>query len=348
MLLQFGGKLTTKKHSLFYILLFVVFHLLMFISLIYSKGFNLGLNKTFLFFINYIFLLYPLFMQKINARIIFSTIFWIIIPLSIWFIFQRLFLWAPGSDVLKNPFYELRIFYLNLGALVGLLVLWFFHQRKWELFIFSLIVLLGLSARGPLIFSLLIILSISAKMFLSNVKKVKISSNRLIIFGSSLVCVFSLMFYYSNFFYNLLYENLILKLQGLFSSFDGSIMGRFKRLDFAFENIFESFSSFFFGHGIGSFGKMYNQEEIMDYPHNLFVESWFELGIFGLLLSLIIFFYPFLIKGNHVFKIMALFFLLQGMKSYSLVSIWPIFGFYGILLFNSRTINLTSNYPRKT
>nr|WP_298996102.1 O-antigen ligase family protein [uncultured Allomuricauda sp.] len=286
-------------------------------------------------------------MTKVKPKVIFKTFFWLIIPLSFWFIYRRSLLWLPESDALTNPFYELRIFYLNLGALVGVLLLWFFHLKKWLLFTLCLIALLGLTARGPLLFALLLIVLSTGRKLFSNLKNFKLNKKKIAFVGSSGLVLISILFYYSSSIYLVIYETLVFRLGGLFTSFDGSIMGRFDRLGFAIENIFDSFFSFLFGHGIGSFGLMYNDKEIIDYPHNLFVESWFELGIIGLILSLIIFISPFFIKGKHIFKIMALFFLLQGMKSYSLVSIWPLFGFFGILLLNTQSSVQSNNYSRE-
>ena len=191
---------------------------------------------------------------------------------------------------------------------------------------------MGLSARGPLLFALFILFLYYLPSIIARFKRISFSPLKLLLTGTAIMAA---ILYFRDKIMQLLtifYENLILRLSGLFTSFDGSIEGRFERLEFAFTKLIDAPAPFLFGYGIGSYGPMYNGELIADYPHNLFVEAWYEVGIAGLILSLIIFVSPFFLKGNKLAWLLAFFFLLQGMKSYSLVSIWLIFGFFGLLL----------------
>ena len=54
---------------------------------------------------------------------------------------------------------------------------------------------------------------------------------------------------------------------------------RFEYFSFAIEGIFDSVFSILFGHGIGSFGYLFNGIDEKDFPHNIFLEAWFEMGI---------------------------------------------------------------------
>ena len=63
---------------------------------------------------------------------------------------------------------------------------------------------------------------------------------------------------------------------------DTSAMSRFDYISFSFDEIFGSIQGFFIGFGIGSFGVMYDGIDQRQFPHNIFIEAWFELGLIGL------------------------------------------------------------------
>ena len=89
------------------------------------------------------------------------------------------------------------------------------------------------------------------------------------------------------------------------------------------------------GYGVGSFGFEYNHIDEKDYPHNLFLEVWFELGIIPLFL-IILFFYAIY---KHTLSVkcywcMAIYFyfFFNILKSSSLVDIRMMLGFYAIFV----------------
>ena len=193
---------------------------------------------------------------------------------------------------------------------MGLLIVYFFYNKQWVLAIISLFILIGLAARGPLICAILIIFLIFSKRIIiiikrMKIKKIKITPNKIIVPTSLLMVSLFLFWKYYNSFQKIIYETFADRFSGIFQNFDSSVMGRFDRLVFSFENIFSSFSSLLFGYGIGSFGLMYTGEDINDYPHNIFIESWFELDILGLLLSLIVFIIPLFFNSRQIFKYLA-------------------------------------------
>ncbi len=330
-----------STNNILYTSTLIIFHVLIFISLLYSKSESYRFTKAFNFFINYLFLLYPLFIIQFKPKLFFQLLFLTIIPLSIWFTFQRYLLWLPGTNSAASKFYDLRTFYLNLGAIVGVLIIYFSYYKKWLLVSICLLTMLGLSARGPLIFSLFIVFIINTKRITSFINEFVLTPKVLLFIIFLVSSTVIALWKYYDILNKIIFETLFLKLSGLFQSYDGSITGRFDRLNFAFDHIFNSFSSVLFGHGIGSFGIMYTGEDLSDYPHNLFVEAWFELGVFGLLISLLIFLVPFFFKGEQIYKYLAFYFLLQGLKSYSLTSIWVIFAFFGLILFYKTRKKLT-------
>jgi O-antigen ligase len=67
--------------------------------------------------------------------------------------------------------------------------------------------------------------------------------------------------------------------------------------EFSINHIFSSLQIFFIGDGIGSFGLRHLNEDVRDYPHNLLLEVWFELGLVGLI-AIALFLYK---TGRNIF-----------------------------------------------
>lgn len=96
-----------------------------------------------------------------------------------------------------------------------------------------------------------------------------------------------------------------------------------------------------FGYGIGSFGLEYNGIDEKDYPHNFFLEVWFELGFIPLVI-IILFFYGIY---RHILVIRCywclavyFYFFFNILKSDSLIDIRLLGAFLGIfLLINGKT-----------
>ena len=88
--------------------------------------------------------------------------------------------------------------------------------------------------------------------------------------------------------------------------------------------------TFFFGNGIGSFGILYPGNDAYEYPHYVFIEVLFELGIVGLAFIFTIS----LLGKNHRFFISPYpFFFLNAMKSHGLTSLRLLFMSIGFLAF---------------
>ena len=67
---------------------------------------------------------------------------------------------------------------------------------------------------------------------------------------------------------------------------DASIYARFEHIVLALKNINEY--TFIFGAGTGDYGWLYSGNDIRAYPHNVFIEVFYENGLLGLSLILYI------------------------------------------------------------
>lgn len=339
---------TSKKqvsldlNKFIFIVLFIIFYTLIILSLAYSKSPSYGYTKTFYFGINLIYFIYPLFLKEIRWRIIFKTLTVIILPLSVWYIVYRYFYWSPEFSYLrlqKIGFYNLTSAYLGIGLFLGLgtLINYFLKFNRFILLIY-IITLIFLGARGSLIFTLLILLVDKLSKFWRFLKKnysLKISTKNTIIF---IIIFFStLPLYITNILKSSVFSYGVMRLKSFFEiSKDASSIERLERLTFAVSHSIDNPFSFFFGHGIGSFGIMYVNLDQREYPHNIYFESLFELGVLGLSVIIILTLVPFFLNRPNIYKILFLFLLLSAQKTSSLSDLWVFFFFLGLLIFNTR------------
>jgi O-antigen ligase len=111
-----------------------------------------------------------------------------------------------------------------------------------------------------------------------------------------------------------------------------SLSVRFSQIYFAVEKIFENAGNFLLGSGIGSFGILYAGEDARLYPHNIILETWFELGAAGVMILLLFFgFYIKKIKLNSPSFYIFFYLLLNSLKSSSLVDLRVMFGIFACL-----------------
>jgi len=125
-----------------------------------------------------------------------------------------------------------------------------------------LIVLIESGSRGPVV-----ALIIALLLFMHNTKN--IFSAKIIFFGGVLVSSLLVIRAFSASY--------------IFDTEFFSLYHRWDAINFVFD---ESFS--LVGHGLSSFGRYYFNEDIDIYPHNLLVELYFEYGLFGACVFLII------------------------------------------------------------
>jgi len=336
-------RIKINKEKLLMVGLLAIMYAIMVASLTYTHSNSFAFEKTLFFSINVLYFIYPLFIVKLDLELLHKLFLYIFLPIVLWFIVSKALYFTPynsGNRLIGIKFYEVRRNYLGLGLGLGTLLLIQVHLRKsFILLALSFVFLFGLAARGALIFLVLTLLiwkweSILKRILKFKIKKKFLKSISLLILFLPIVLITQ-------------YEKLIgflsvglLRFQSLFQlSTDKSMLGRFDMLSFTLENIFSSVTTFLFGKGIGSFGILYTGEDSRQYPHNVFLEVWFELGIFFLILFSIFIVFPFLFKRKAIFKVFIIYFLLNALKSSDLTGLWLLFFFIGLLVFNPKIKN---------
>jgi O-antigen ligase len=114
---------------------------------------------------------------------------------------------------------------------------------------------------------------------------------------------------------------------------DASVSTRLSYIDFSIDKIFENAGNFLFGSGIGSFGILYSGVDRREYPHNIFLEIQFELGLVGIaaiILFLIFYLKKIRFRGPLIYPFLYIF--LNSLKSGSFTDLRIMFGFFSIFL----------------
>ncbi|PWH83881.1 hypothetical protein DIS18_04830 [Algibacter marinivivus] len=314
-----------------FLLSYFGFYILMILSLFYTKSINYGYGKTFFFILNLISFCYPFFIKNFEPKVFFK---FMIIPLvlaSFWFLTKRYLSWYA-----LNP--ETRIFYKQFTGNYLLLcnglafcILYYIYEKKYLFSLALFLLIIALGGRGPILFLILLVIYWKFRSMIN------IKVNVKIIRRIGCVSLFLPFFIYAfrGYLSNAFKVGLTRITSFLNYEQDASVLSRFDYLDFAIENIFNSTQGFFFGHGIGSFGIMYNGIDQREFPHNIFLEAWFELGLIGFLLTIILFLFPILIytKKSLVIKLMCVYFIMHSLKSGGLDGMRFMSGVYGILIF---------------
>ncbi|GGD16864.1 hypothetical protein GCM10011368_18540 [Hyunsoonleella pacifica] len=117
------------------------------------------------------------------------------------------------------------------------------------------------------------------------------------------------------------------------ASEDESLLGRLDQYSFVLTEGIKA-QGLTIGYGLGSFNIDYTNESDLGYPHNIFLEAWYELGFIAMCLLIIFFVTPFFhLKRNNVVYTLALFAFLNAMKTLSFSTDRNLFIFFGIMLF---------------
>ena len=317
-------KIKFSRFSVFTILILLIFYILMVFSSTYSPSLDYKYEKVATFMVNIPFLIYPLFIAKMNFNTIIKVYSIVLIPLSLFYIYMSSIKWLVVNNS-TEVFKEAGFDYLTLGIHLGILfiLLNYFKKNVWmQLIIYFL--LIATAARGPIIFITLLFLMMNFKQLIS-FRKAYIK--KMIWILGILTLLVQLFFnQISPFFLRSIDRLVALNLE------DSSVLPRIEMMKFAFYQPFESFITFVFGNGIGSFGVLYNQIDARAYPHNILLEIFFEMGIIGLglfLLFVMYIFIKFLSQNNNVFYPLFFFILLNSFKSSSLTDTWILFSFVG-------------------
>lgn len=323
------------------------------LSLFWSTSQEYKWNKLLGYCTAVVGFLIPFLMIRFNTKRFFQAGLVVLLLVSLWFI-------PVFSSVLyQADMYVLNDLYLGLGLLWGVAALWIFEKPtllpkalrnlSWVLIIAILGVIFLLGARGPLLLTLFW-MGLSGCLKMSKAKKenepVKKSTNVKSVRKWSTVAVaimvlglFTLSFW----------EPIASRSWQRFSFLwdfittgepDLSIANRFRFLSFAWQSITENWSVFFWGQGFGSFGFHFSGHDKRLYPHNLIIETWYELGlvgvtlIFGFLFS--VFFYREKAWSQYLPLVVILYFFSNHLKSGSLADLRLWFGFMALYSIQDR------------
>lgn len=315
-----------SKFSFQIIFLIFIFYGWLIFSNIYSPSLSYKYDKTIFFIANIIFFIYPFFIKKINFELLIRLYCIIILPLAAYFDYMLSIVWKVKSSS-TELFMNIRDAYLVVGLQLGILfLLLLFFKKNIFLKIITFLLLLATSARGPLIIMMIVTL-----IYLISENKIKILNPKMIIRSVMLVFGLFFVYYFKADAINNLLQSTIIRFGSLVGGEDASALERVFRLKFAIYQPFEKLSSFLFGNGIGSFGLLYEKIDHRSYPHNILIESFFELGMVGLLIFLSLFvaiFHKISFKEN-VFGLLFLFIFLNAMKSSNITDLWMLFSFMG-------------------
>jgi O-antigen ligase len=334
-----------KYENLYYLIMIFIFYILIIVSLNYTTSNNYGYVKTLYFSTSILAFIFPIF---ININIQKFMRYFTGMTFTITFLFFNFYIhYISGDlsiDLPKEKILQLTALYLTLSILLSIIFLYYVFEKQEKKYISYLIIIISLimmiftGGRGPLLFSILIVfISWMKKIFLF-ILNLKIKKNTLILLISSILVILFLINLSSNFIkdnqLSILFEHSFNRFYTLFESKGGgeSAHQRIIYWNFSFDKIDKSP---ILGYGIGSFGYEYTGIDQRDYPHNIFIETWFEIGLIPLLM-LISFFIVILFKIaiNKCNYCMVLYFLLilNLMKSSSLIDTRIMFGFFGFFI----------------
>ncbi|MDD7885921.1 O-antigen ligase [Flavivirga sp. 57AJ16] len=283
---------------------------------------------------------YVKFIDEIDLKILYKALLYIIIPLSIWFVAFKYFLYnnAPFFDFRtdRTLFMPLRNSYLNFGYILGVLSILSIKYSKNPFLIILVcsILILALGSRGALLFLMISLFIVYFKELVLFFKNLKIKKRILRFILFSFVPFVCLLLIYYDKLKGAIEYGLIRFTSLLNASSDKSLLGRIDQYYYVIKEGFKP-QGLTIGYGLGSFGLNYTHEEKLAYPHNIFLEAWYELGFFAMCLLIVLFVFPFFhLKREQVLKTLALFAFFNAMKTLSFSTDRNLFILFGILIFH--------------
>ena len=339
--------LSYKKAELLGLL--TLFYIFMIFSLGYSSSSSASITKTINFGTMVLAFYFPLLVKDFNLKKFITMLTLLIFISSVVFLnFYTSYLdrdEAMISNMGEDEAIQMTALYLTVSWLNGFLVLYYFFQKeqvpwlRWSALIVAFIFLISAGGRGPLIFVVLILAFYFIYQLVLSLNSFKL--NKLMIPVLILISITaSTIFIVSNTDITKknkslkLVDNTVERLMGLVNEKGGgaSAHSRVENANFSIGKINESP---FWGYGVGSYAYEKEHMDILDYPHNLFLEVWFELGYFPLLIFLFLFYrvYKNIDQTNCPWCLALYFyFILNVLKSSSLIDIRMMLGFYAIFM----------------
>jgi O-antigen ligase len=333
------------------VLILTLFYLFMIFSLGYTSSQTACITKTINFGTMALAFYFPLLVKDFDMKKFMLSLTPLIFLCSILFLnFYTTYISGTSeesfSNMDKDEILQMTALYLTISWLNGILVLYYFFNEKetpilrWGILLIAFIILISAGGRGPLLFTMLILgvyLLFQFYQFLTTFK-----FNKLIVPIIVVIAITgSIIFVVSNTTVTStdnptmkLVHNTVERLMGLVTEKGGgaSAHSRITNTIFSVKKINERP---FWGYGVGSYGYEISNIDHLDYPHNIFLEVWFELGYIPLLLFLFLFYQVYRqINAEHCPWCLALYFyfLLNVLKSSSLIDIRMMLGFYALFV----------------
>lgn len=319
-----------SMETYFAISMLIILFILMIFSLTYTSSPSYSFQKTAYFSLILFSIIVPIAVKKFNINrfmLIFSLTTFLLTTIYLNFLFA----YVNGSLVTNLDSEQIvlaRGMYLTLSYSNGIIFLYYFfnkHSHHFRfLFIFTSFFLMLLSGgRGALLFAFLILLFYSMQILLLFFKTLEVKTKTII----GIIVFFIIIFIVSINNVELI-ERTIERLSILVGGQSASV--RIEYLEFAAGLINDSP---IFGYGIGSYGFEYTGIDQRLYPHNVFIEIWFELGLLPLILFLV--FNLIVLRAiieSKCYWCLALYiyFVLNTLKSNSLTDLRILMGFVGI------------------
>ena len=321
-----------SMESHFAISTLIILFILMLFSLTYTSSLGYSIKKTAYFSLILLSLIVPITVKKFNINrfmLIFSLTTFLITVIYLKFLFA----YVNGSLLTNLNADEIvlaRGMYLTLSYSNGIVFLYYFfnkHSHNYRfLFIFiSLLFMVLAGGRGVLLFTFLILLFYSMQRLVLFFKTQKIKTNTII--G---IIIFSIAVFVVSVNNTELVNRTIERLSMLVGGESARV--RMEYLIFALEKIN---NAPILGYGIGSFGLEYSGIDQRLYPHNVFVEIWFELGLLPLIVFLVfnlIVLQSIIVSKCYWCLALYIYLFLNILKSNSLTDLRILIGFFGIFL----------------
>jgi O-antigen ligase len=331
-----------------------VFFIWMIFTLLYSPSPSYKYEKTFRFILNVIAFLYPLWLgRRFNIKYFLQLFVFFSLGFSIWYLYvyamsstyerESVQFMIYASFYLASSFVSATSFLLLLTTSLPIINK---HWLKIIVIILLLALMVMTRGRGPLLFALLLILLwwIKKKVKIPTISLVfsKEKLKQTILALSSVMIVGGIIVWrYASLITSLLLTT-ISRFFVLFTSSEDETIGimgksvatRIEQIYYVVDMFFKDILHALGGYGIGSFGFLFrNGIDGRYYPHNIFLEILFEMGLVGLLLFIIfiitIYWFG---KAKYITNIVLLFLLLNVMKSSSIIDIRMSFSIFALFL----------------
>ncbi len=347
------------------------FYLLCVLSLLYTPSEHYVYIKLGKFLTNFIALLYPMANRDFRVEKFTGTIILIATALGIYSIVVYGYYFTARGHVLGHDLHFYRSYYLDVGYLLGLAFILSLTIRnvRWKLIVANVILVLmwGTAARGPIIFvvlvySLYLLYYFKTKgksYFMGVVSNVKKVIGVLVVVNAVFFIISFNNPFLSTVFKRTLYRFSLMVPDDMSKTIrmaqleadnpelaafmrqaemekQQSNTARLEHYVYAVKMITKNTGRFLFGYGFGSYGIIKEGTDGRLYPHNIFLEIWFETGLLGVLIFVSFLFQVFYwtIKNErYIIGLAIIYLMLNTFKSYSLIDHRILMGVIGIGMF---------------